>query len=66
MGALNGVLSIQTKAPADSIGGRARFTFGELDTVRGDARLATELGSGWYLRVLGGYQRSRDFARSRV
>ncbi len=66
MGALNGVLSIQTKAPADSLGGRARFTFGELDTVRGDARLATELGSGWYLRVLGGYQRSRDFALSRV
>jgi iron complex outermembrane receptor protein len=66
LGAINGVLSIETKAPADSLGGRARVTFGELATSRADARMAVALGSGWYMKVLGGYQRSRDFARSRV
>ena len=66
VGALNGVLSVRTKAPADSLGGMARFTFGELDTVRVDARQAVALGDGWYFKAVGGYQRSADFARSRV
>lgn len=65
VGALNGVLSVQTKAPADSPGGRARFTIGELDTMRVDARQAVDLGGGWAFKVLGGYQRSGDFAQSR-
>lgn len=66
VGALNGVLSVQTRAPADSLGGKARFIFGSLDTVRVDAREAVALGNGWYFKALGGYQRSADFARSRV
>lgn len=66
VGALNGVLSVTTKAPADSLGGQARVTLGELDTTRLDLRHAVALGDGWYLKALGGYQRSRDFARSRV
>ena len=65
VGALNGVLSIRTKAPADSLGGKARFTFGELNTTRVDAREAAALGRGWYFKALGGYQRAADFARSR-
>ncbi len=65
VGALNGVLSIRTKAPADSLGGKARVTFGELNTARVDARHAAALGRGWYVKALGGYQRAADFARSR-
>jgi iron complex outermembrane receptor protein len=65
VGALNGVLSIRTKAPADSLGGKARVTFGGLDTRRVDARHAAALGGGWYFKALGGYQRAGDFARSR-
>ena len=65
VGALNGVLSIRTKSPSDSLGGKARFTFGELDTTRVDARHAAALGAGWYFKALGGYQRAADFARSR-
>ena len=65
-GAFNGVLSLTTKAPRDSLGGRARVTVGELDTRRVDARHAGELGRGWYFKVGGGYQESRDFTRSRV
>lgn len=66
VGALNGVLSVTTKAPADSLGGQARVTVGELNTTRIDLRQAVALGNGWYLKALGGYQRSGDFARSRV
>lgn len=65
VGAINGVLSIRTKAPEDSLGGKARFTFGELNTTRVDARHAAALGRGWYFKALGGYQRAADFARSR-
>lgn len=66
VGALNGVLSIRTKSPETSLGGRARFTVGELGTTRIDARQAVALGGGWFLKALGGYQRSNDFAQSRT
>jgi outer membrane receptor protein involved in Fe transport len=65
-GALNGVLSLRSKDPASSLGGRARVTLGELGTQRFDARHAGALGSGWYFKALGGYLRSDDFAVSRV
>lgn len=65
VGALNGVLSIRTKSPDTSLGGRARFTVGELGTTRVDARQAVALGGGWFLKAIGGYQRSSDFAESR-
>ncbi len=63
--AFNGVLNITTRAPRDSQGGTARFTFGELATRRFDLRQAAELGGGWYLKLLAGYTESDDFARSR-
>jgi len=66
LGAVNGVLSLHTKAPADSLGGRARVTFGELGMARVDARHAAALGRGWFAKVVGGYQRSGGFAESRV
>jgi len=65
-GALNGVLSLRSKDPASSLGGRARVTLGELGTQRFDVRHAGALGSGWYFKGLGGYLQSDDFAVSRV
>jgi outer membrane receptor protein involved in Fe transport len=64
-GALNGVMSLRTKDPSRSAGGRARLTFGELGTIRGDARHAGRLGDGWYFKAVGGYMGSDDFAVSR-
>lgn len=66
MGALNGVLSLRSKDPATSPGGKARLTFGELDTARIDIRQAGAIGRGWYFKTLGGFQHSADFAVSRV
>ena len=66
LGALNGVLSLRSKDPADSLGGKARFTFGELGMARVDARHAASLGGGWFIKAIGGYQRSGGFAVSRV
>jgi iron complex outermembrane receptor protein len=65
-GAFNGVLSITTKAPADSPGGYARFAFGGLDTARVDVRHASRMSASTAFKVTGGYYRSHDFARSRV
>ncbi len=65
-GAFNGVLLITSKAPKDSLGGRLRVTAGELGTQRYEVRHAADLGHGWFYKALGGYQRSRDFTRSRV
>jgi outer membrane receptor protein involved in Fe transport len=61
----NGVLSLRTLAPRDSPGGQAKFTFGELGMARANGRWAGALGNGWFVKVLGGFERSRDFARSR-
>ena len=65
-GAFNGVLVMTSKAPRDSLGGKLRVSFGELHTQRYQLRHAGSIGGGWYLKVLGGYERSRDFTRSRV
>jgi outer membrane receptor protein involved in Fe transport len=64
-GALNGVLSLRSKDPASSPGGRARLTLGALDTARMDMRHAGALGGDWYFKVVGGYLHSDDFAQSR-
>ena len=66
MGALNGVLSLRSRTPASSLGGKARMTFGELDTARIDVRQAGALGRGWFFKAIGGFQRSADFAVSRT
>jgi outer membrane receptor protein involved in Fe transport len=65
-GAFNGIMNVRTKAPRDSLGGRARYTTGELDTQRVEFRQAAALGRDWYLKGEGGYYRSGDFTRSRV
>ena len=65
-GAFNGVINLRTKAPRESLGGRARYSTGELGTQRIEFRQASALGREWYLKGVGGYQRSGDFTRSRV
>jgi len=63
--AFNGVLNMTTKAPRFSEGGKLQFTGGDLSTTRFDARVAGELGAGWYWKATGGYLESEDFAVSR-
>jgi iron complex outermembrane receptor protein len=65
-GAFNGVLNVKTTSPRDSLGGKVRFSGGELDTRRVEFRQALALGGDWYLKGIGGYHRSSDFTRSRV
>ena len=50
----------------ESLGGRGRFTVGEGDSLRVDARHAAALGNGWYFKAAGGYLESDDFFVSRV
>jgi outer membrane receptor for ferrienterochelin and colicins len=63
--AFNGVLNMTTREPRYSEGGRVQVTVGDLDTRRIDLRYADELGGGWFWRLVGGYQESKDFAESR-
>ncbi len=64
--AFNGVLNLTTKAPRDSLGGQVRLTAGELAARQLEARYATALGGGWYLKGLGGVRRGEDFSRPRL
>ncbi|MFL6232157.1 MAG: TonB-dependent receptor domain-containing protein [Thermoanaerobaculia bacterium] len=63
--AFSGVLNMTTRPPRGNEGGQVRVTGGELNTARGDLRYAHEIGGGWYGRLVGGYQQSDDFTRSR-
>ena len=63
--AFSGVLNMTTRSPKGSPGGRLMLTAGDLNTRRGDVRHAGGLGGEFYYRVVGGYQQSDDFARSR-
>ncbi|HEX4964599.1 MAG TPA: TonB-dependent receptor [Thermoanaerobaculia bacterium] len=63
--AFSGVLNMTTRSPRGNEGGKVRITGGELSTVRGDLQYATQLGADWYGRLVGGYQKSDDFTRSR-
>jgi outer membrane receptor for ferrienterochelin and colicins len=63
--AFNGVLNMTTKAPRGSEGGKIRLTAGELSTQRADFRFASELGGGWFGKLVGGFQQSDDYTRSR-
>lgn len=65
-GAFNGVLTLKTKAPRESLGGQLRITLGQLHTKRVDFRQAGRLGEGWFYKITGGFQQSGDFAQSRV
>src|SRR6185503_17442467 len=63
--AFSGVLNMTTKLPRDTPGGRLMLSGGDLETRRADLRHAGGFGNEWYYRVVGGYQNSGDFARSR-
>lgn len=63
--AFSGVLNMTTKQPKLSPGGRLLLSGGDLNTRRADFRHAGSLGGEVYYRVVGGYQQSDDFARSR-
>lgn len=63
--AFNGVLNMTTKSPRGSEGGQVRLTGGEPSSIRGDLRWAGALGNDFYLKLVGGYQQSDDFTRSR-
>lgn len=63
--AFNGVLNMTTKAPRGSEGGQIRLTAGDPSTLRGDFRWAGSLGADFFLKAVGGYMKSDDFARSR-
>lgn len=63
--AFSGVLNMTTKAPRGTEGGQVRVTAGEMSTGRADFRWATELGAGWYAKLVGGYMNGDDFTRSR-
>ena len=64
--AFSGVLNMTTKSPRDSQGGRLLLTGGDLNTKRADVRHAGDIGGDWFYRVVGGYQQSDDFTRSRT
>ena len=63
--ASSGVLNMTSKAPRYSQGGFFRLTGGELSTVNLDFRLAEDLGSDFYIKVVGGLRNSGDFTVSR-
>jgi len=63
--AFSGVLNMTTRAPRGSEGGKIRLSGGELNTQRADFRWASQLGAGFYGKVVGGYQSSDDFTVSR-
>jgi outer membrane receptor for ferrienterochelin and colicins len=63
--AFSGVLNMTTKAPRGTEGGQIRLTAGEMNTKRADFRWATEIGGGWYAKLVGGYMNGDDFTRSR-
>jgi iron complex outermembrane receptor protein len=64
--AFHGVLSLITKSPRESRGGRVRLTAGELDGRRADAHWAGELGGGIWLKGVGSFEESDDFTRDRT
>lgn len=64
--AFNGVLNMTTKPPSTDQGGRVQLTGGDLGTARADVVHAGTLTAGWFYRLVGGYQQSEDFTRSRT
>lgn len=63
--AFNGVLNMTTKAPRFTQGGKIQLTAGDLDTLRGDLRVAGEIGPTTYYKVTAGHMESEDFSVSR-
>jgi outer membrane receptor for ferrienterochelin and colicins len=63
--AFSGVLNMTTKLPKNTPGGRLMLSGGDLNTRRADLRHAGALGGETYYRLVGGYQQSDDYTRSR-
>lgn len=63
--AFHGVLSLVTRGPRESRGGRVRLSAGELDSRRLEARWAGELGGDVWAKVVGSHEESDDFTRDR-
>ena len=63
--AFNGILNLTTKQPRYSEGGTFRLSGGELSTLRGDVRFATEVANELYFKAMGSYTESEDFYQSR-
>ena len=63
--AFSGVLNMTTKLPKNTPGGRLLLSAGDLNTRRADLRHAGAMGGEWYYRLVGGYQQSNDYTRSR-
>jgi iron complex outermembrane receptor protein len=64
--AFNGVINMTTKNPRDSLGGRFKFSGGEVSTLRADLSTSLSLGNDWYARVTVGTLESDDLSQSRV
>ena len=64
--AFSGVLNMTSRLPRDTPGGRLLLTGGDLNTRRADIRHAGDMGGEWFYRVVGGFQQSDDFTRSRT
>lgn len=65
-GAYNGVLDLRTRTPRRSLGGRLRLAGGELATRRVEGRWAGGSDRSGFAKLVGGWQESDDFLRSRV
>ena len=65
-GAYNGVLNMVSVRPRDAIGGTARIAFGELASLRGEARVAGRFTPSLFGRVIAGGFRGDDFTHPRV
>lgn len=63
--AFSGVLNMTTKQPRLTPGGRLLLSGGDLNTKRADIRHAGGFGNELYYRIVGGYQNSDDYTRSR-
>jgi iron complex outermembrane receptor protein len=63
--ATGGIVSITTKGPKESQGGSLRLAAGNLESINSDLRWAGALGSEWYVKVLGGIQKSEGYSVSR-
>jgi iron complex outermembrane receptor protein len=63
---INGVLSLTTRDPRSSQGGKVGLTAGDLDTLIVQARVAGSLGRDWYYKALGHHTQSDSFTESRT
>jgi len=62
----SGVMSMTTRAPRDSPGGKVRVVAGELSTMHLDFRWAGSIGADWYLRAVASRRSENFYAVSRV